>query len=82
MGDLLFWLGIGAAQKGAGSKSIERRHWVASAAADDATMLAFRSNEIAPWLNGRRRFKRIGRELVCLRGSTPRSLNWDTIHRT
>ena len=47
-----------------------------------ATMLAFRSNEIAPWLNGRRRFKRIGRELVCLRGSTPRSLNWDTIHRT
>jgi hypothetical protein len=30
MGDLLFWLGIGAAQKGAGSKPIEHRHWVAS----------------------------------------------------
>jgi hypothetical protein len=30
MGNLLFWLGIGAAQKGAGSKPIERRHWVAS----------------------------------------------------
>ena len=29
MGNLLFWLGIGAAQKGAGSKPIERRHWVA-----------------------------------------------------
>ena len=27
MGNLLFWLGIGAAQKGAGSKSIKRRHW-------------------------------------------------------
>jgi two-component system NtrC family sensor kinase len=26
--------------------------------------------------------KHIGRDLVCLRGSTPRSLNWDTIHRT
>ena len=26
MGYLLFWLGIGAAQKGAGSKPIERRH--------------------------------------------------------
>jgi hypothetical protein len=26
MGNLLFWLGIGAAQKGAGSKQIERRH--------------------------------------------------------
>ena len=26
MGNLLFWLGIGAAQKGAGSKPIERRH--------------------------------------------------------
>jgi hypothetical protein len=30
MGNLLFWLGIGAAQKGAGSKAMERRHWVAS----------------------------------------------------
>ena len=30
MGNLLFWLGIGAAQKTAGSKSIEHRHWVAS----------------------------------------------------
>jgi len=30
MGNLLFWLGIGAAQKSAGSKPIERRHWVAS----------------------------------------------------
>ena len=30
MGNLLFWLGIGAAQKGAGSRPIERRHWVAS----------------------------------------------------
>jgi hypothetical protein len=30
MGNLLFWLGIGAAQKGAGSKPFERRHWVAS----------------------------------------------------
>ena len=30
MGNLLFWLGIGSAQKGAGSKPIERRHWVAS----------------------------------------------------
>ena len=27
MGNLLFWLGIGAAQKGAGSKPIKRRHW-------------------------------------------------------
>jgi hypothetical protein len=26
MGNLLFWLGIGAAQKGAGSKPMERRH--------------------------------------------------------
>ena len=26
MGNLLFWLGIGAAQKGAGSKPIEPRH--------------------------------------------------------
>jgi hypothetical protein len=32
MGNLLFWLGIGAAQKGAGSKPIERRHWVVSLA--------------------------------------------------
>ena len=30
MDKLLFWLGIGAAQKGAGSKPIEQRHWVAS----------------------------------------------------
>jgi hypothetical protein len=30
MGNLLFWLGIGAAQKGAGSKPIKRRHWIAS----------------------------------------------------
>jgi hypothetical protein len=30
MDKLLFWLGLGAAQKGAGSKPIERRHWVAS----------------------------------------------------
>jgi hypothetical protein len=30
MGNLPFWLGIGAAQKGAGSKPIKRRHWVAS----------------------------------------------------
>jgi hypothetical protein len=30
MDKLLFWLGIGAAQKGAGSKPIEGRHWVAS----------------------------------------------------
>jgi hypothetical protein len=30
MGNLLFWLGSGAAQKGAGSKPIKRRHWVAS----------------------------------------------------
>ena len=30
MGNLFFWLGVGAAQKGAGSKPIERRHWVAS----------------------------------------------------
>jgi hypothetical protein len=30
MDKLLFWLGIGAAQKTAGSKPIERRHWVAS----------------------------------------------------
>ena len=30
MDNLLFWLGIGAAQKGDGSKPLERRHWVAS----------------------------------------------------
>jgi hypothetical protein len=30
MGNLLFLLGIAAAQKGAGSKPIERRHWVVS----------------------------------------------------
>ena len=30
MGNLLFWLGIGAAEKSAGSKPIEHRHWVAS----------------------------------------------------
>jgi hypothetical protein len=30
MGNLLFWLGLGAAQKGAGSKTLERRHWVVS----------------------------------------------------
>ena len=30
MDKLLFWMGIGAAQKGAGSKPVERRHWVAS----------------------------------------------------
>jgi hypothetical protein len=30
MDKLLFWLGIGAAQKGAGSKPTEHRHWVAS----------------------------------------------------
>jgi hypothetical protein len=30
MDKLLFWLGIGATQKGAGSKPIKRRHWVAS----------------------------------------------------
>jgi hypothetical protein len=30
MGNLLFWLGIGAAQKGAGPKPMEPRHWVAS----------------------------------------------------
>jgi hypothetical protein len=30
MGNLLFWLGIGAAPKGAGSKPIEGRHWVVS----------------------------------------------------
>ena len=30
MGNLLFWLGIGAAQKGAWSKPIKRRHWVVS----------------------------------------------------
>jgi hypothetical protein len=30
MDKLLFWLGIGAAQKGAGSKPTRRRHWVVS----------------------------------------------------
>jgi hypothetical protein len=30
MDNLLFWLGIGAAQKGAGSKPAERRPWVVS----------------------------------------------------
>jgi hypothetical protein len=30
MSNLLFWLGIGAAQKGVGSKATERRHWVVS----------------------------------------------------
>ena len=30
MDKLLFWLGIGAAQKAAGSKPIERRNWVVS----------------------------------------------------
>jgi hypothetical protein len=27
---LMFWLGLGAAQKGAGSKPIKRRNWVVS----------------------------------------------------
>jgi hypothetical protein len=30
MDELLFWLGIGAAQKGAGSKPTARPHWVVS----------------------------------------------------
>jgi hypothetical protein len=30
MDKLLFWLGLGAAQKGAGSKPIESRSWVVS----------------------------------------------------
>jgi len=31
MANLLFWLGLGAAQKGAGSKQIKpSRHWVVS----------------------------------------------------
>jgi capsular polysaccharide biosynthesis protein len=30
MGNLLFWLGLGAAQKGAGSKPTVDRHWVVS----------------------------------------------------
>jgi hypothetical protein len=30
MGNLLFWSGLGAAQKGAGSKASKRRHWVVS----------------------------------------------------
>jgi hypothetical protein len=38
MGNLLFWLGIGAAQKGGGSKPMERRHWALSFAV--GTLLA------------------------------------------
>jgi hypothetical protein len=30
MDNLLFWLGMGAAQKGAGSKPTKPRHWVVS----------------------------------------------------
>jgi hypothetical protein len=30
MDKLLFWLGLGAAHKGAGSKPIRRRHWAVS----------------------------------------------------
>jgi hypothetical protein len=30
MDRLLFWLGLGAAQKGAGSKATVDRHWVVS----------------------------------------------------
>ena len=30
MDKLLFWLGIGAAQKGAGSRPMERRNWIMS----------------------------------------------------
>ena len=30
MGNLLFWLGIGAAQKSARSKPTDNRHWVSS----------------------------------------------------
>jgi hypothetical protein len=30
MSNLLFWLGLGAAQKGARSKPTKRRHWVVS----------------------------------------------------
>jgi len=30
MDKLLFWLGLGAAQKGAGSKEVNSRHWVVS----------------------------------------------------
>jgi hypothetical protein len=30
MDKLLFWLGLGAAQKGAGSEPTRRRHWVVS----------------------------------------------------
>jgi ATP/ADP translocase len=30
MSNLLFWLGIGAAQKGAGSKPTVQRNWVVS----------------------------------------------------
>jgi inorganic pyrophosphatase len=37
-----------------------------------ATMLlSFNQRDRTPWLNGRGMFKRIGRDLVCLRGSTP-----------
>ena len=32
MGNLFFWLGIGAAQKGAGSKPLYRRNWALSMA--------------------------------------------------
>jgi hypothetical protein len=32
MGNLLFWLGIGAAQKGAGSKALDRRNTALSLA--------------------------------------------------
>ena len=39
MGNLLFWLGLGAAQKGAGSnKRMDSRHWVISLVA--CTLLA------------------------------------------
>jgi len=30
MDKFLFWLGIGAAQKGAGSRPMERRNWIMS----------------------------------------------------
>jgi hypothetical protein len=32
MDKLLFWLGIGAAQQGAGSQQIKHRHWLVSLA--------------------------------------------------
>jgi len=38
MDKLLFWLGIGAAQKGAGSKALDRRNWALSFAV--GTLLA------------------------------------------